>query len=144
MAFVALLDPSAGSFPLTTCLVVFPLLCPTVKMHTHITTRWNRRNTRRLITLPEAKGSLLTLDTESGTFANSLCGCLTQCCACFHEQQGNSARLDWCDKKPVTLQHLDSVSMASIQKLEGSSDFLDHRSLGFVGGKEIQRGMINL
>lgn len=38
MAYLALLDPSADRFSFTTCLVVFPLLCPTVKMHTHFTT----------------------------------------------------------------------------------------------------------
>lgn len=151
MAYFALFDPSAGSFPFLSCLVVFPLLCPTVEMHIHITTPREQEKHKALIALPEAKGSLLTLDTETGTCANSLCGCLTQCCATPKPAFMNSRRIHLDLTGVIRNQLLCSIwtvpawqILRTKTKLEGSSDFHHYRSLGFVGGKEIQRGMINL
>lgn len=111
---INLLDPSACTFPFTTCVVVFPLLCAIMRMHIHNTSLHygNRRNTMHFIlhhfTLPEAKGRLLALDIETGMFANCFkCRCLTQCCEtpkpAFTNSRRTSLDLRYCDKKPITV-----------------------------------------
>lgn len=99
---------------------------------------------------PEAKGSLLTLDTETRTLL-TLCGCLTQCCATPKPAFMNSRRTHLDLSGVIRNQLLCNIwtvpawqVFRTKTKLESSSDFLDDRSLGFVGGKEIQRGMKNL
>lgn len=81
----------------------------------------------------------------------TLCGCLTQCCATPKPAFTNSRKTHLDLTGVIRNQLLCSIwtvpawqVFRTKTKLEGSRDFLDDRSLGFVGGKEIQRGMINL
>lgn len=122
-AYLALHNQPAGSFSMQLSLHnLFSSLLSTLynNEHTYITHQGNRGNTMHLILyhpiLPEAKGRLLTLDIETGVFANCcMCGCLIQCCATPKPAFTNIRRiyldLYWCDKKPVTLQYLGSASM---------------------------------
>lgn len=119
--------------------------------HTHHHTMGTGETQGVSLPCQSLKGSLLTLNTETGIFANSLCGCLTRCCATPKPAFMNSRRIHLDLTGVIRNQLFCSIWTAPAwqvfrtkTKLEGSSDFLDHRSLGFVGGKEIQRGMINL
>lgn len=119
--------------------------------HTHHYTMQTGETQGVSLPCQSLKGSLLTLDTETATFANSPCGCLTQCCATPKSAFMNSRRIHLDFTGLIRNQLLCSIWTAPAwqvfrtkTKLEGSSDFLDDRSLRFVGGKEIQRSMIKL
>lgn len=138
MAYLALLDPSAGSFSYNTCSVAFPLLCSTVKMHIHIHNTMGTGETQGTSFSQRLKAACLHLTLKLEHLL-TLCGCLTQCCETPKPAFMKSRRIHLDLTGVIRNQILCNIWTVSAwqvfrtkTKLEGSSDFLDHRSLLLV------------